>query len=145
MLTEKCPFCGSYNDVTAAECYFCHKDPPDTPGHKKKRSPKKNEKQSISLPPSMVTGVKKSPPGCLFIFCAFFFLLCIVVIFQYINNTYKLIQYEIPIPATDMGAFTAYYLQQAIKYINGLWEYRAIAISSIGMVLIFCYGLLNIK
>jgi hypothetical protein len=125
--------------------YFCHKDLPDTPGHKKKRSPKKSEKQSISLPPSGVAGKRKSPPGCLIIFCTFIFIACIVVIFQLVNNTYKFLQYEIPIPATDTGSYTAYYLGELIKYVNILWEYPAIAISSILMVIILCYGLLNMR
>jgi hypothetical protein len=71
MLTEKCPYCGSYNDVEAPVCYFCHKDLPDTPGHKKKRQPKSAVPSgSISLPPAR--GAKrKSPPGCLIILVSF--------------------------------------------------------------------------
>ncbi len=145
MLTEKCPHCGSYNDVNAAVCYFCHKDLPDTPGHKKKRQPKQENKQSISLPPSISTGRKKSPPFFVVTFCTLFFLACIVVIFQFLNNTYKFLQYEIPIPATKTGTYVSYYLQGLIKYINVLWEYPIIAVASIVMILILCYGLLNMK
>jgi hypothetical protein len=63
MLTEKCPFCGSYNDVDAAVCYFCHKDLPDTPGHKKKRGPRPAVTTSISLPTTTPPGRKKSHPA----------------------------------------------------------------------------------
>ena len=75
MLTEKCPYCGSFNDVDAATCYFCHKDLPDTPGHKKKRGAKPDEKKSIRLPPSMSSASRKSPPGCLIGFVVLLFLI----------------------------------------------------------------------
>jgi hypothetical protein len=145
MLTEKCPFCGSYNDVDAAVCYFCHKDLPDTPGHKKKRQPKQEAKKSISLPPSMAGLKKKSPPGCLIIFCTFFLFACAVLVFQILNNNYHFLQYEIPIPANQAGSFIGYYLQGLIGYINSLWEYPAIAVCSIVMIIILCYGLLNLR
>ncbi|MBN1440233.1 MAG: hypothetical protein JW929_12570 [Anaerolineales bacterium] len=145
MLTEKCPFCGSFNDVNAAECYFCHKELPDTPGHKKKRSPKKEQKQSITLP-SPTAGLKrKSPPGCLIMLCVFLFVACAAVAFQYFNNDNQIIDLANWLPASEAGSYVSYYLQETGKNIIRLWEYPAIAICSIAMVLILCYGLLNLR
>jgi hypothetical protein len=145
MLTEKCPFCGSYNDVDAPVCYFCHKDLPDTPGHKKKRRPKQETPQSITLPTATKGLKRKSPPGCLVMFSAVFAFACLVLVFQVLNNTYRFLQYEIPIPTNQTGSFVGYYLRELIEYINALWEYPAIAICSIVMVIILCYGLLNLR
>jgi hypothetical protein len=145
MLTEKCPYCGSFNDVTAAVCYFCHKDLPDTPGHKKKRGAKPSEKQSISLPPSFVAARRKSPPGCLISFVGFLFLACAVVIFQWVNGIYQLVKWKIPLPANDMGNYTSYYISVLQKQIDNLVQYPIIIITSILMIAVLCWGLLNLK
>jgi hypothetical protein len=145
MLTEKCPYCGSYNDVEAPVCYFCHKDLPDTPGHKKKRQPKSAVPSgSISLPPAR--GAKrKSPPGCLIILVSVLLLACLVVIFQAVNGAYKLLQWKIPVPATEFGGYFSYYLEGLIRYIDQLMQFPIIAVASIVMILILSYGLLNLR
>jgi hypothetical protein len=145
MLTEKCPYCGSFNDVDAATCYFCHKDLPDTPGHKKKRNAKPDENKPIRLPPAMASAKRKSPPGCLIGFVACLFLVCAVVIFQWVNGIYQWIDWKLPLPANDMGNYTAYYLAQLGKQINALTEYPIIIIASIILLAILSWGLLNLK
>jgi hypothetical protein len=145
MLTEKCPFCGSFNDANAAVCYFCHKDLPDTPGHKKKRGPKPDEKKSISLPPSLVSAKRKSPPGCLIGFVVLLFLACAVVVFQWVNGIYQWVNVKIPLPASDTGLYTSYYLGELAKQIDKLVEYPIIIVTSILMIAVLCWGLLNLK
>jgi hypothetical protein len=145
MLTEKCPFCGSYNDVEAAECYFCHKDLPDTPGHKKKRKGKSTEKQSISLPPSIASTKKKSPPGCLVLFATVLFVACAVVIWQWVNTAYRITQWKIPLPATEAGQYISYYIEGLVHYTGILLQYPIIVVSSILIIFLLCWGLLNLK
>jgi hypothetical protein len=146
MLTEKCPYCGSYNDINAATCYFCHKELPDVPGQKKKkRKPKAEEEKPIRLPPSLVSTKRKSPPGCLVGFVAFLFLACTVVIFQWVNSTYQLINWKIPLPSSNVGQYTAYYLAQLAEQIDALTEYPIIIIASILLLAILSWGLLNLK
>jgi hypothetical protein len=145
MLTEKCPYCGSYNDVEAPECYFCHKELPDTPGHKKKRKPKPAvQSTSISLQPSR-TEKKKSPPGCLIMLVSVLFLACLVVIFQGINGAYNILKLEIPVPPNEVGGYVAYYLQGLLYYIDQLMQYPIIVVASVLMILILCYGLVNLQ
>ncbi len=145
MLTEKCPFCGSFNDVDAAVCYFCHKDLPDTPGHKKKRGAKPAEKQSIPLPPSLVAARRKSPPGCLISFVGVLFLVCAAVILQWVNGVYKVVKWSIPLPANTIGYYTTYYLDLLSKQIDKLIQFPIILITSILLIAILCWGLLNLK
>ncbi|MBN2084644.1 MAG: hypothetical protein JW748_05420 [Anaerolineales bacterium] len=143
-LTDKCPFCGSYNDVEAAVCYFCHKDLPDTPGHKKKRGPKPEQNASIRLPPSYVVK-RKSPPGCLVSLVTVIFLTCLFVVFQAVNGIYKFFTWEIPFPPTDAGRYLAYFLSGLLSYIDTLLKFPIIVAASVVMLLILCYGLLNLK
>jgi hypothetical protein len=145
MLTEKCPYCGSFNDVDAATCYFCHKDLPDTPGHKKKRGAKPDEKKSIRLPPSISSARRKSPPGCLIGFVVLLFLICAAVAFQWANGAYHLVDWKIPLPDNDVGRYTSYYLAQLAKLIDVLLEYPIIIVTSILMLAILSWGLLNLK
>jgi len=145
MLTEKCPFCGSFNDVEAAVCYFCHKDLPDTPGHKKKRDGKPSEKQSIALPPSFVAARRKSPPGCLIGFVGFLFLVCAAVILQWVNGAYQVVKWTIPLPANTIGHYTTYYLDVLSRQIDKLIQFPVIIITSIVLLAILCWGLLNLK
>jgi hypothetical protein len=145
MLTEKCPFCGSYNNVDAAECYFCHKDLPDKPGHKKKRRTKPQAQQSIRLPPSLVTEKKKSPPGCLVSFVGFVFLACAVVIFHWVNTSLELVHWQIPLPATQAGAYISFYLEGLVGYINVLLQYPIVVVTSVLMLFILCWGLMNLR
>src|SRR4030042_1754170 len=128
MLTEKCPFCGSYNDVNAAVCYFCHKDLPDTPGHKKKRE-KPSEKPSIRLPPSIASTKRKSPPGCLVFFVTGLFLACGVVVFQWANSIYHFVQWKIPLPSNDLGFYTSFYIDSLVVRISGLLQYPIIVVT----------------
>jgi hypothetical protein len=144
MLTDKCPNCGSYNDVEAAVCYFCHKDLPDTPGHKKKRGNKPAEPTSIKLPPSYVIK-RKSPPGCLIGLVVLLFLASLIVVFQALNGTYKFFTPKIALPTTEAGSYVAYYLNGLLSYIDSLLKFPIIVIASIVMILILCYGLLNLK
>jgi hypothetical protein len=144
MLTDKCPNCGSYNDVEAAVCYFCHKDLPDTPGHKKKRGQKTEQPTSIKLPPSFVVK-RKSPPGCLIFLVMILFLACLFVIFQAVNGMYKFFAWEIPFPLTDAGSYARYYLSGLLSYIDKLLKFPIIVAASVVMILIVCYGLLNLK
>ncbi len=143
-LTDKCPFCGSYNDVEAAVCYFCHKDLPDTPGHKKKRGPKTEQPTSIKLPPSFVVK-RKSPPGCLMILAATLAAASLFVIFQAVNGIYKLITWEIPFPPTDAGRYAAYFLHGLLSYVDQLLQFPIIVVASVVLIFILCYGLLNLK
>jgi hypothetical protein len=143
-LTDKCPNCGSYNDVDAAVCYFCHKDLPDTPGHKKKRNNKPAEPTSIKLPPSYIIK-RKSPPGCLVGFVAFLFLSSLIVVFQALNGTYKFFTAQFAFPNTDAGHYAAYLLKDATGSIDSLLKFPIIVIASVVMILILCYGLLNLK
>jgi hypothetical protein len=146
MLTEKCPACGSFNDVEAAVCYFCHKDLPDTPGHKKKRGAKPSDKQSIALPPSIASGARiKSPPGCLIGFVGILILISLGVIFQWVNSTYHLVQVRLPLPSNEVGIYSAYYLAGLTGWIDKLLEYPIIVVTSILMIGILCWGLLNLK
>ncbi|GEM_PF-6564143 len=144
MLTEKCPFCGSFNDPEAAVCYFCHKDLPDTPGHKKKRGHKPEQSTSIKLPPSYVVK-RKNPPGCLVGLVIVLVLACLFVIFQVVNGIYKLFSWEIPFPPTDAGRHLAYFLSGLLGYVDQLLKFPIIAAASVVMILILCYGLLNMK
>jgi|WetSurMetagenome_2_1015567.scaffolds.fasta_scaffold64455_1 hypothetical protein len=144
MLTEKCPFCGSFNDVDAALCYFCHKDLPDTPGHKKKRGVKPASPTSIQLPPSFVVK-RKSPPGCLIILVTLLFLACLLVIFQAINGMYQLFSWKIQFPAAGAGPYIAYYLQALLGIIDKLLKFPIIVVASVVMIGILGYGLLNLK
>jgi hypothetical protein len=132
MLTEKCPFCGSFNDLDAADCYFCHKELPDTPGHKKKRVDKPAQPTSIQLPPSYVVK-RKSPPGCLVILVTLLFLACLLVIFQ------------IQFPGTGAGPYIAYYIQALLGYVDRLLKFPIIVVASMVLIAILCYGLLNLK
>ncbi len=143
-LTDKCPNCGSYNDVEAAVCYFCHKDLPDTPGHKKKRNSKPAEPTSIKLPPSFVIK-RKSPPGCLIGLVSLLVLASLLVVFQALNGTYKFFTWKIAFPSTEAGSYVAYYLNGLAGYIDSLLKFPIIVVASIVMILILCYGLLNLK
>jgi hypothetical protein len=146
MLTEKCPFCGSFNDVEAAVCYFCHKDLPDTPGHKKKRGAKKpSDKQSISLPPSLAGPKRKSPPGCLIGFIAFLFLICAVVVFQWVNTAFKLVEFRIPLPDNNLGNYARYFMDLITRQIHTALGYPVIIITSIVMIAVLSWGLLKLK
>jgi hypothetical protein len=144
-LTEKCPFCGSYNSVDAPVCYFCHKDLPDTPGHKKKRGPKPpTQPTSVSMP--ITSPIKrKSPPGCLIILVAILLAACLLVVFQAFNGMYKFFNWQISFPATDMGRYAAYFLQGLLGYIDQLLKFPIIVAASVIMIFILCYGLLNMK
>jgi hypothetical protein len=144
MLTEKCPFCGSFNDVDAAVCYFCHKDLPDTPGHKKKRGGKPAPPSSIQLPPSFVIK-RKSPPGCLITLVGLLFLASLLVIFQAINGVYKIFSWKIQFPSAGAGPYIAYYLQALLGLIDQLLKFPIIVVASVVMIAILCYGLLNLK
>jgi hypothetical protein len=144
MLTDKCPFCGSYNDVEAAVCYFCHKDLPDTPGHKKKRGAKPEQPTSIKLPPSYVVK-RKSPPGCLILFVSTLFLVCLFVVFQAVNGMYKFFNWEISLPTTEAGSYIIYYLRGLLGIVDQLLKFPIIVAASVVMIVILCYGLLNMK
>ncbi len=143
-LTDKCPNCGSYNDVEAAVCYFCHKDLPDTPGHKKKRSNKPADPTSIKLPPSYVIK-RKSPPGCLIGLVMLLFLAALLVVFQALNGMYKFFTWTNAFPTTDAGSYITYYLNGLMSYIDSLLKFPIIVVASVVMILILCYGLLNLK
>jgi hypothetical protein len=81
MLTEKCPNCGSYNDPSAAECYFCKKDLPSTgKGKKKKKSAPQTTgetKTTLIKPEDRV-----NRPGCLmlYILILFFFIVAMAAL-----------------------------------------------------------------
>jgi hypothetical protein len=146
MLTEKCPFCGSFNDVEAAACYFCHKDLPDTPGHKKKRGTKSpSDKQSIALPPSLSGPKRKSPPGCLIGLVVFLFLIAAVVVFQWVNGAYKLVEFRIPMPSSSVGNYITYLMGFMSTQIDKVLEFPVIILTSILMIAILCWGLLSLK
>jgi hypothetical protein len=146
MLTEKCPYCGSFNDANAAECYFCHKDLPDTPGHKKQHKPKKEDKSTVVTPLPGAGIKKKSPPGCLMLFVGALIFACVLTIFEAINAAHPLINWQkIPIPATEAGLYVVYFLQQLIREIDQLLKFPVIVITSVGMLLILSYGLLNMR
>jgi hypothetical protein len=146
MLTEKCPHCGSFNDVNAAECYFCHKDLPDTPGHKKQRKPKKENKPAMAIPPSIVRAKKKNPPGCLMMLVIVLFLACLAVVFQTVNASYHFFNWQrVVLPPTDVGRLGKYYLDGSLARITQLLEYPIIAVTSGVVIVILGYGLLNMR
>jgi uncharacterized membrane protein (DUF2068 family) len=70
VLTVQCPSCGSFNDESAAVCYFCKKPLPV--------SPERAAKIPSRAPSASATGRKRSAgyerPGCVSVY-AFFFLL----------------------------------------------------------------------
>jgi phosphoglycerol transferase MdoB-like AlkP superfamily enzyme len=145
MLTEKCPYCGSFNDIQAAECYFCHKQLPDVPGQPKKKRSQKVAPQTVtfSAPASLLK--KKSPPGCLVLLSGVLVFLSILVVFQWINGAYKLTQWKIPALPTDTGAYISYYLAGLSDYINRIIQYPIPVIVTIGILVIFCWGMLNLR
>jgi hypothetical protein len=145
MLTEKCPYCGSFNDVQAVECYFCHKELPDVPGKPKKKRTQKAGPRSVtfSSPPSPLK--RKSPPGCLVILSGSIVVLSLLVVFQWINGAYQLIQWKIPVPPTEAGSYISYYLNGLADGINHIIQYPIPVIVSILMLLMLCWGMLNLK
>jgi hypothetical protein len=70
MLTAQCPSCGSYNDETAAVCYFCKKPLPV--------SPERAAKNPSSLPSPSGAGRRRAAgyerPGCVSLYAGFFLL-----------------------------------------------------------------------
>jgi hypothetical protein len=145
MLTEKCPYCGSFNDVQAGECYFCHKTLPDVPGQpKKKRSPKAAPQTVIFSGPATLLK-RKSPPGCLVFLTGVIVFFSLLIIFVWINSAYKLIHWEIPALPTDTGVYISYYLAGLINYINIIIRFPIPVIVSIGMLVLLCWGMLNLK
>jgi hypothetical protein len=145
MLTEKCPYCGSFNDVQAADCYFCHKQLPDVPGQPKKKRSSTAAPQAVTFSVPATLLKRKSPPGCLVIFSGALVLSSLLVIFQWINGAYKLIPWEIPALPTDAGVYISYYLAGLINYVNIMIGYPIPVIVTIGMLLILCWGMLNLK
>jgi hypothetical protein len=145
MLTEKCPYCGSYNDVQAAECYFCHKELPDQPGQKKKKRSPSPRKQTVSFSSPATPIKRKSPPGCLVALSGLLIFLTVVVIFQWINGTHPFIRWKLPIPATDVGVYFSYYLDGLIGYINSAVQYPVPVVVTIGVILVLCYGIMNMR
>jgi len=145
MLTEKCPYCGSYNDVTAGECYYCHKELPDQPGKPKKKHNRKPVSQNITFTGPATSLKKKSTPGCLVFFSGVLVLLSLIVVFQWVNGAYKFIQWKIPFPSTETGVYLSYYLNGLTDYINIVIQYPIPVIVTIGMLLILCWGMLSLK
>jgi hypothetical protein len=145
MLTDKCPYCGSFNDVTAAECYFCHKELPDVPGQPKKNRHQKRPSQNVTFSSPASPLKRKSPPGCLVIFSGLLILFSVLVAFQWINGEYHLIQLKIPAFPTDTGAYISYYLNSFLGFINTILQYPVPVVVTIGIFLILCWGLLNLK
>lgn len=145
MLTEKCPYCGSYNDVQAGECYFCHKQLPDQPGKPKKKHSKTPGPQSVTFSSPATSLERKSPPGCLVFFSGILVFISIVVVFQWMNGVYKFIQWKIPVLPTDAGVYISYYLNGLGDKINTAIQYPIPVVVTIGMFLILCWGMLNLK
>jgi hypothetical protein len=145
MLTEKCPYCGSYNDVTAGECYYCHKDLPDQPGKPKKKRNKKPASTTIIFTAPATAIKRKSPPGCLVVFAGAIILLALFVVFQWVNGTYQFIHWQIPVLPTETGAYIAYYLAGLVNNINLAIQYPIPLAVTIVMFLILCYGMLGLK
>jgi hypothetical protein len=145
MLTEKCPYCGSFNDVTAADCYFCHKSLPDVPGQPKKNRHQKARPQTVIFTSPASPLKRKSPPGCLVTFSGLLIFLSILVVFQWINGAYQFIHWKIPVLPTDTGAYISYYLNGLLDYINIVIQYPIPVIVTIGIFLILCWGMLNLK
>jgi hypothetical protein len=144
MLTEKCPFCGSYNDVNAFECYFCHKELPSKPGQKKKKKPRT---PASSFIPTIQEGPAKrqGPPGCLMLFALGLVFLCAAVIFQGINSHYGLIHWTIPATSNTTGMYIFYYLKLLEGTANKILTYPFLVGISILILLVMCWGLLNLK
>jgi hypothetical protein len=144
MLTEKCPFCGSYNDVNAFECYFCHKELPPKPGQKRK---KKSRAPSPSFTPTIQEAPVKrqGPPGCLVLFVAGLFVLCSAIILQGIHSAYGLIHWTIPTTSDKVGTYVFYYLRLLENTANKLLAYPLIVGISVIILLVLCWGLLNLK
>lgn len=71
MLTVQCPNCGSFNDSSAAVCYFCKKElhvSPDSSG-KGKRTP-----SSVAGPAGIDRDAAFRRPGCVSIYAVLIFL-----------------------------------------------------------------------
>jgi phosphoglycerol transferase MdoB-like AlkP superfamily enzyme len=145
MLTEKCPFCGSYNDVQAAECYFCHKELPNRPGQKKKKRTSASKNQTVTFSSPATPIKRKSPPGCLVGFSGLLIALCVIVIFQWINGVYHFIQWKLPIPSTDVGVYFSYYLDGLTGWIDRVLQYPIPVVVTIAMMLFLCWGMMNLK
>jgi phosphoglycerol transferase MdoB-like AlkP superfamily enzyme len=145
MLTEKCPHCGSFNDVQAAECYYCHKPLPDVPGQPKKKHTPPSGPQSVTFSVPAILLKRKSPPGCLMFFSGVIVLLSLLVIFQWINGAYQLVHWQIPVLPTDTGVYISYYLAGLLDVINAVIKYPIPAAVTIGILLAFCWGMLNLK
>jgi hypothetical protein len=145
MLTEKCPYCGSFNDVQAAECYFCHKQLPDVPGQpKKKRTPSAAPKGvTFSIPPTLLK--RKSPPGCLIGLTVVIVILSLLTVFQWVNGAYQFVNVQVPVLPTDTGVYLAYYLNGLLNYINVVIRFPIPVAVTIGILLVFCWGVLNLK
>ncbi len=145
MLTEKCPYCGSYNDVQASDCYYCHKELPDQPGQPKKKRNQKPPSQNITFSAPATLLKRKSPPGCLVFFSGLLVLLSLVVVFEWVNGAYNLIHWKIPIQTTAAGVYVSYYLNGLADYIRQAIDFPIPVVVTIGMLLILCWGMLNLK
>jgi hypothetical protein len=103
MLTEKCPSCGSYNDPSAFECYYCKKELPN-PGKIKKKKKTQAEKKTVTF--AVDSGTKRTNrPGCLMMYIGFLFLLCIAIVLLMINAAGGYLAIEIPPGYTRYATF----------------------------------------
>jgi hypothetical protein len=99
----------------------------------------------MAIPPSIVREKKKNPPGCLMAFVGCLGLLSLLVVFQAVNGAYHLVKWQLPIPNTEVGLYVGYFIQELVKRIDDLLKYPIITVTSVAMLLILCYGLLNLK
>lgn len=103
MLTEKCPSCGSYNDPTAAECYFCKKELPSTGKQKKKkRAPQKSADTSSTI---ASTPQRINHPGCLMLYIFFLFIFAVGVTLLLINASGGYYVINLPPEYADYTSF----------------------------------------
>jgi hypothetical protein len=102
MLTEKCPHCGSYNDPSAAVCYFCQKELPSTGGRKKKRSPEKSQETSAG-PRTAAPRVNR--PGCLMLYIGLLFISIAALVLLLINASGGYYVLNLPYEYTEYATF----------------------------------------
>jgi hypothetical protein len=94
MLTEKCPHCGSYNDPSSAECYFCKKELPNTGKRKKKQKPRAEKPVTVSFASPGQRRVNR--PGCLMMYVFFLFLICVAIVLLMINASGRFLAVGLP-------------------------------------------------
>jgi hypothetical protein len=101
MLTEKCPYCGSYNDPSAAECYYCKKELPN-PGKRKRRKPKAEKPVSVTFTPAQK---RVNRPGCLMMYVGFLFLICVFTILLMVNASGGYLSFGLPPEYAQYASF----------------------------------------